>query len=464
MRALRLPNRWDEVAWLYSAYPSATVDALEAGDWGRLTTEFTGLHPPLWPLLHALWEWALPVPGLWLLSSALLSLSTVALVARHSLLAGLVLALSPLQLAYAAEVNQYPLATAWVALAFVSREEIAAGRRTWGWLALATVGGGWTHALAGLAGGLAALSLGPRVALRVGAVALLAALPLLSPLLDLAREPGSFRQPPFRPALVAEAFQQRFGWLGLVGLAPLALLGARARPGLAAACGGLILAWMALVAGHIAAPHQFPYLLLLGVPVALLVGAGASRSWQRKLVIGISLLQGGLVLVQNLQALHRIVEDPPRAIDLALAELRVPWSCPPGQPPDPSCSGDALYLLAPPGLDDDDKSRTGPVLWRLRPWWPMPRIRPYPMRWGDHREGQPRRVKGHVVYVNDHTRDRLQAAIAAHPRLWLVVYEQGRRAEFTDQVQALVGQAPVAVAGDHLYRLAAPGDPTLPGR
>ena len=36
--------RWDEVSWLYSAYPGEITDALEAGEIATALTTFTGLH------------------------------------------------------------------------------------------------------------------------------------------------------------------------------------------------------------------------------------------------------------------------------------------------------------------------------------------------------------------------------------------------------------------------------------
>ncbi len=456
LRLIRVPNRWDEVAWLYSAYPASTADALARGDLPAALTQFTGLHPPLWPLLHALSEAWAPIPLLWLLGAALASWMAVAVIGRVSTLAGLVLATSAVQLHYAAEVNQYPLAVAFVACAWASRAAVARGDRHWGWLAAAIAAAGWTHALAGLVAALAVVGL-PRAALgRIVVASLAAALPLLIPASTLAGDAGTYRQPPFELELVTADWRARFGLTGLA-LLPFAAWGVRAAPAAAVGVLGGGAAWAALVGAGVAAPHQFPYVALLGPPFALLVAAGARARWAVAAVATISVLGGLGTARLDLTALADLPPSAPRAIDVALSEMTAPYRCEAGTPPAPSCAGDAVYLLAPPGLNDDDKRRNSTVLWRLPPWRAMPRVRPHDMAWGAHRFGQPRLVGGHVVYLNDHLRPTLAQAIAAHPRLWLVVYEQGRRAEFTTAVEALVGQPPVPVGPDHLYRLSAPG-------
>jgi len=455
LRLVRVPNRWDEVAWLYSAYPAATTDAVAQGDGAAALTSFTGLHPPLWPLLHALTEVWAPIPLLWLLGAALASWAAVAVIGRESTLAGLVLATSAVQLHYAAEVNQYPLAVAFVACAWASRAAVARGARHWGWLAAAIAAAGWSHALAGLVAGLAVVGLPRATLVRVVATSALAALPLLIPAVQLAGDAGTYRQPPFELALVTADWRARFGLTGLA-LLPFAAWGARAAPAAAVGVVGGAAAWAGLVAAGVAAPHQFPYAALLGPPFALLVAAGARTRPAVGGVAAIAVLGGLGTLRLDLAGLADLPPSAPRAIDVALAEMTASYTCEADTPPGPSCAGDALYLLAPPGLNDDDKRRNSTVLWRLPPWQTMPRVRPHDMDWGAHRFGQPRLVGGHVVYLNDHLRPSLAQAIAAHPRLWLVVYEQGRRAEFTTAVQALVGRAPERVGPDHLYRLAAP--------
>jgi len=83
LRLARAASRWEEWAWRYSAYPSPVVDAVAGGEPVTAVTTFTGLHPPLWSLLYALSEIALPVPALWLLAGAACGVGAVALVARR---------------------------------------------------------------------------------------------------------------------------------------------------------------------------------------------------------------------------------------------------------------------------------------------------------------------------------------------------------------------------------------------
>jgi len=450
LRALRVPLRWDEVSWLYAAYPAHVAEALADGRLADALQEWVGLHPPLFGLLHGVMEIAAPIPLLWLAFSAACSLGAVALIARQSPLAGLLLATSPIQIAYAAEINDYPLVALEVAAIWVGRER-AVGTGRWALLAAAVALAAWTHALAGAVGGIALLTLPLRVALRVGGVLALTCLPLTPGVLGVLGEPGSFRQPPFKPALVAADFVERYGLWALAWV-PLVLLGARRAPALAigGALSALVIA--GLVAVRIAAPHQFPYLLVLGPPAALLVAAACATPNLQRAAVTLATLQGAWVLAGDAGRVQTLIADPSgRAIDAALDLLEEPWTC--GGAPHPDCAGDALYLLAPAGLNDDDKRRFSPVLWRLPPWRPMPMVKPYAFDYADHRHGQPRLVDGHVVYVADGVRAPLAQARQAHPRLLLVVYEQGQRAAFTTGLAARLGVSPREVGADLLFEL-----------
>ena len=421
--ALRLPRvvlRWDEVSWLYAAYDAPTVEALAAGDL-LAALRFTGLHPPLYPLIHAALELVAPVPLLMLGVSAICSWLAVAVVARHHLLAGLVLACGPLQLHYAAELNDYPLAGLSVACVWVARERVADGSLAPAWLGLAAVLAGWSHALAGLVGLLAVLTVGRR-APRALVVMGLGLLPLVPAGVELVGEPGTYRQPPFEADLVLADAADRFGlvWIGWLGFAAL---GARRRPALALGLVGTVGAIVALQLASVAAPHQFPYYVLAGPPLALLV---ASSGRGRGVALALAAVLAGRSGIESTTALLELREDlgTERAIDVALAEA-----------PDDA----ALYLLAPPLLPDDDKRATGPVLWRLPPWQRMPMVRPYAFEYADHRHGQPRRVGERVVYVNDWPRREVAAAVTAHEELWIVVSDPGQRAAYTDELAEALG-------------------------
>ena len=431
---LRIPRallRWDEVSWLYAAYDASTVEALRAGDLlGAL--RFTGLHPPLYPLLDAGLELVAPVPLLFLGMSVLCSWLAVVVVARHHLLAGLMLACGPLQLHYAAELNDYPLAALAVACVWVARERVAAGTLGAVWLGGAAVFAAWSHGLAGLVGLVAVLSVGRR-AMPALAVLALGVLPLAPAVLELLGEPGTYRQPPFKAELVVGDAVDRFGlaWLAWV---PLGLLGSRHRPALAfgVACTAAAIVGLQLVG--VAAPHQFPYYVLLGPAFALLVAPAGRGAW---LAIGVAGWTGGASALESAGAARDLLVDleRERAIDVALAEA----------PADA-----ALYLLEPPLLPDDDKRATGAVLWRLEPWQPMPMVRPYAFDYADHRHGQPRRVGERVVYVNDWPRREVSAAAAAHEQLWVVVSRPGQRQGYTSELAERLGAQLTWIGDDAL--------------
>jgi len=124
-----------------------------------------------------------------------------------------------------------------------------------------------------------------------------------------------------------------------------------------------------------------------------------------------------------------------RAIDLALA------TAPPAA---------ALYLLAPPVLPDDDKRADSPVLWRLPPWQPMPMVQAFPFEYGDHRNGQPRRVGDRVVYLNDWPRPAIAEAVQAHGELWIVVSDPGERRSYTSELADTLGAGLQVVGPDVL--------------
>lgn len=453
LRLARAAARWEEWAWRYSAYPGPTADALAAGDLATALTRWTGLHPPLWPLLHASSELLLPVPALWLLAGASLGTIGVALVARRRPLAGLLLAVSPIALHYTAEVNDYPLLFCLVCVTWVLRDDVSAQRRHWGWLALAGAAAGWTHALGGLAAVVAALTLDRRIATRVLGVMSFAAAPLIPGVMNVLTEGGGTAQPPFKPELVLPDLLVRFGPGALI-LAPLAWGGIRQAR--AEAAGLLVpgVALIGLVSAGIAAPHQFPYLLVLVVPGALLAAAGARAGPTRGILLITVTAHGLWAGARALADLGAVAADPrERAIDAALQSYGPGWTCRPEAPPTRACAGDALVLIAGGGGNDDDKRRISPVLWRLRPWQRMPRLTTLPGAWEDHRRGHPRLVQGRAVYVLDHVRPQLTDVLDLHPSTTLVLYGDGPRQRFLDQLERITGHRAEPRGPDHLLRL-----------
>jgi len=447
---LRLPRailRWTEDSWSYLAYDAEMAQAFEQGRLLDGLTTFTGLHPPGWHLFHNLVEVSIGVPMVVLLSSVACSVAAVWIAGRMGMLVGLLVATSPIQVAYAAELNNYPAMTLCIAWIWLARERTE--ERGGGWaLAIATVVGAWIHLLAGLIGLIAATTLGRRQFQRVSGVLVLGLLPLVPSMLELLGQSSSFSQPPYKVDLVLPDFGARFGWLSLVLWIP-ALLGAKRRPQIAWGLGlsvGLILG---LQLAGMAAPHQFPYFLALTVPFALLVQAGAKAPWLRLLVLGVILVHGISLMRINGVQLGDLDTDleRTRAIDVALSE---------------SQAGDAIYLLRKRNRPDDDKRGISGQLWRISPWKQLQRTRPYDFPYVDHRHGQPRKMGKRTIYVNDHARAPLIDAIRAHRRLYLIVSEhRGDPRYNANLVEMLRGtpllqvSAPERHGQDHLYRLSA---------
>ena len=460
LRLFQACLRWDEVSWLYAAYPGATVDALKDGQVWTAMTSFTGLHPPLWPFLHAVSEIFLPIPALWLLSSALASLGAVYLICRQSLWAGALLATAPIQLHYAAEVNNYPLATLWIALAWTGHQK-AKQQGKWAILALAGVLAGWTHVLAGLAVAAVALTLPRNLSTRVLCTMFFAASPLFLEAGDLLRNERTTQQPPFIAHHVFSDYITRFGPWSLLSL-PAVYIGVRKKIdiGIAWLATGLLLA--GLITLGIAAPHQFPYLLFLSIPGALILAASTSISWGRKWIT--ALIFGQLCwAIYGIGSRTIVLQNNDfRAIDQAIEELQNPWTCQQDQPPTTDCTGDAIVLLAPPGYDDD-KNQISPVLWRLSPWIKMPRVAPYqttddhgqihPFAHHDYRHGQPRLYENFVVYVHDEPRNTLEYIREAHNEVQFVIYEQGQREAYTTDLERRFGVEPERFGNDLIFRL-----------
>lgn len=444
--ALRLPRavlRWTEDSWAYLVYDAEMSQAFEQGQYWQGLTHFSGLHPPGWGLFHNFMEWALPVPMLLLLASVACSLGAVLLAGRLGWRVGFLVATSPLQIAYAAELNNYPAMALCMAWIWWAREQ-AEQSDSPGWhLAIATAIGAWVHLLVGLFGLIAAWGLGRRhrwpTTFRVAGVLALAMLPLLPNILGLLGAESTFSQPPYKAGLVFSDFTDRFGWLGFLLLIP-AGVGAKIRPQLAKTLGACVALILGLQLAGIAAPHQFPYFLALSVPFALLVQAGAQGPLLKALVLGVITLQTVSLTRMSLAQVQAIGEDQTlhRGLDLALQEAQ---------------AGDAIYLLRKRGRPDDDKRGFSGQLARISPWNRLPRVRPYDFPWVDHRHGQPRGLGDLTIYVNDHPRKTILQAVQAHKRLFLVVSDAKGDPRFGAELSELVGAEPEGVGADTLYRL-----------
>lgn len=430
LRGLRVVARWDALTLAYAAYAEPVADALSHGQLLRAATTWVGLHPPLYALIQGLSEVLLPVPLLWLATGALLSLAAVALVGRTAgPLAAAVLATAPLQLADAAEVDSYPLAS--FALALV----LALARGPWWALAGAAVVASWSHVLAaaGAAGVVAwrlryPLQPGERPRL-LGAFAL-GVLPVAVGAARRVLAPGTFSQPAGDLGAWLSMAVHGMGMEGLL-LAPLVLLGLWG-PAAAAWLPVAGVLGLALATGA-AAPHQRPYLDLLG-PAAAVAVAGEVLRIERR---GLRLAMAGLVLVlcglrgarglaSGWSQLTEIRADlaRPRALDAALAE---------------SAPGDALWLVQPALQADDDKTAIDPLMWRLPPWTPMPILRPVPFEYADYRYGQPRGFRGRTFLssteLSEQALDHMAPVLLAQGRLYVVLADHGPAAGLVARVE-----------------------------
>ncbi len=432
LRALRVPQRWEEVSWLYAAYSGPIVSALDEGRVGDALTTFTGLHPPLWFVLHALSERYAPVPILWLGASALASALAVFALRRWPVAAAAA-ATSAVQLPYAAEVNNYPLLACFVAILWALRERAASGA-SGGALPVVAALAGWTHGLGGFIAGIVALSLvkrRPKLAALTLFTLIVAALPLIPGLWAIWADPGSRMQPPLKPALMLQDAWTRFGPWPLFWL-PLGLIGARRAPALLVGWLVTLAFVLGLQAAHIAAPHQLPYALALTAPWALLVHYGATSTSARRLALGLALLQGLAQLPAEGRRVVSLLNEAPRGVDHALAAAR----------PD-----DRVLLLRPSPVNDDDKRRVSPTLWRFRPWSPMPRVRLHEAPLDDFRYGQPRLVDRRVIFILDEPRGTLEELVAGAPT-WIVVYDHGGDPRYGAALEARLGRRAVRVGDD----------------
>jgi hypothetical protein len=438
---LRLPRavlRWTEDAWAYLAYDAEMTQAFEQGQYWQGLTHFSGLHPPGWGLFHNGLEWVLPIPMLLILASVACSIGAVFIAGRLGWMVGFLVATSPLQIAYAAELNNYPAMALCMAWLWWAREQ-AEESGTLGWsLAIATAVGAWIHLLVGLFGLIVAAGLGRRHFFRVSGVLALALAPLMPTILDLLQTENTFSQPPYKVGLVFSDFTDRFGWLGFLLLIP-AGFGIKKRPKLAQTLGACLALILGLQLAGIGAPHQFPYFLALSVPFALLVQAGAHGP-TKALVLGVLALHTISLSRISLAQVNALSQDQTvsRGIDLALEEAQ---------------AGEAIYLLYKRRRPDDDKRGFSGQLTRISPWNRLPRAQPYAFPKVDPRHGQPRMLKDRVIYVNDHPRETILEAIQAHKRLFLVVSGQRGDPRFGAELSKLVGAQPERVGPDTVYRL-----------
>jgi hypothetical protein len=400
-RLLRAGGRWEEWALHFAAYNNATTAELLAGDTVGALSTWVGLHPPLYPFLHGLGTLVLPMPAIWLIFSSACSLGAVWFMLRahpSTLLPALLLATDPVQLHYAAEVNNYPLSVLVIAATWwaLRSNRIVA-------LTVFVVIGAWTHILAGLVCILIALTHPKRM--RILMVAAFGVMPLVPNAWALAVSSASQRQPPLDVERSIQDAIDRFSVLWVM-LIPMILLGAQEAKAAAFVWASTLAIWAGMVGVGIAAPHQFPYAMLLGVPAVVLLSATASRHLAFGVIIVIAAIGRGLVgLGSGLADTWHIVANQSvhRGID-AVLDLSLP--------------GDAIVLVRGPGPPDDDRRHHSPVLWRLSPfddWNPIfTKARPDLV-------GQPWLHRGRRIYTFSHPRPSL--AIIPGRHVFTVLYD-----------------------------------------
>jgi hypothetical protein len=386
LRLVQAALRWDELALAYVAYAQPWLDRAAAGEWAAALGTFTGLHPPLHSLilgaLNGLWG----APAAWILWSVVASTGAVWLLGRaEGAGAAWVLAFDPLQLQYAAEVNNYPTLCLLGAAAWSARQRAMLGGGG-AWLGVVGGLGGLNHLLGGVWAGLVALSLlgrDRRAALTALGLMLIIDAAVLVRAVQLAGGEGTFGQAGLAFGPIVEGLGVKLGpalWLW-----PLALVSVARRPGLVAVGLGyslIVLGWMAL---GVAAPHQQPYWLLTSLAVAGLWGAAP-----RLLLVGALLVSAAQLrpLIEDASGLWRRLEWD-RGVDQALLGSR---------------PGDALWLLAPGLAPDDDKRQSSDVLWRFDPFVPAPPWRgdggEPTFEYTDYGFGQPRWLGGRIVHTS----------------------------------------------------------------
>jgi hypothetical protein len=429
LRGLRAVQRWDEIALAYAAYWQAWGDAVAGGDWGAALTTFTGLHPPGYALmLHLVDAVSGHRPVAWLLLSVACSVGAVWVVGRLAgAAAAAVLALDPFQLAYCAEINNYPLLVLAVALCLAGQERVRRGGSVW-FLVAAGVLAGWTHLLGGLVAGLCLLSVGTwRVRLAGLAALAVGTGPVVVLALGLAGEESTFSQSGLDWGVIGTGLWTKSGpWLALLVPAAWAC---RRRPERAVVLFGTVAAIGLLTALQITAPHQQPYWVATGPSLAVALGGGLP--W-----VAAAAAVGGLAgLPAEAERLQRLGADleRERAVDQVLEQL---------------APGDALWLLAPALMPDDDKTMTSDVLWRFSPWSPAPAWRgpssasagEPAFEFADYGFGQPRVFDGVVVHSStDLWPEQLDQVLAWHlgagHAVWFVLYDHGPAADYPGLLQ-----------------------------
>ena len=318
LRVLQAGLRYDEIALAYAAYQEP-FEASFPGDLLGMLTCFHGLHPPLYSLCFSLLNAIWAAPASWLLFSAACSAAAVGLIGRlGGPAAAAILAVDPLQVAYAGEINNYPLLVLEVSALLFFTDRALKGGSSRGLLVVGILAG-WTHVLGGVVFGACLIRLFFRErgqAIRVGSVALLFCLPVIWTLLELSGSGSTYSQAGWQWSEVAMGLYEKIGWWWLLILP--AIVGARRHErALGVWTLGLFVVVVGLIAIGVAAPHQQPYWLILGPSLALLVASNRGLlPWFLSALSLLSLL--GPLWSRSTDIRDDLARE--RAIDRALSE------------------------------------------------------------------------------------------------------------------------------------------------
>ena len=372
--------------------------------------------------------WSAPV--LWLLFSASVSAGAVWWVGRiGGPAAAALLAVDPLQIAYAGEINNYPLLVFWVALILWTSERVLKGRGVKSFVAVGILAG-WTHLLGAVIFGVALVRVflrDRRLALRAGAVWAVCLAPVAWRVMQLVGDGGTYGQTGLDWGQVAAGIHQKAGWWVVLVL-PAGFAGVRLKQALGGMALALLCGILALISLGIAAPHQQPYWLVLGPFVALLVASiRGPLPW---VLAGAGLLTVGPDLLSRSHQLRSEITRE-RAVDRVLEEAG---------------AADALWLVSPALEPDDDKRATSDVLWRFSPFSSAPSWRgpDNSFDFADPRYGHPREFGGRIVHSSvDVVQGRIEEGcqrifeeadafrkavgwhLDAGRNVWVVLYDHG---------------------------------------
>lgn len=499
LRLLRLPLRFNQIAFAYTAYYEPWQAAF-VQDPFRGWLHFVGLHPPLYSALVSGWMALVGAPlGPLLLSGVCSSLAVGLLFLLGRTLEGLrlgrTLALlglgSVYLLHYGLELNNYPLLLllgSFQQLSFV-KWWLKKDARSACYLVISSVLCAYTHILAG---GLIALQLGMSLLwLPVGQgpgrwwrrlrsltpfVGIgLACLPLLVQVLSLAGRSSTYQngaQPVW--SLLEQHLRvgmARFGGgfalalsvgLGCWGLMRVVGAAHHGRAGLALLPSLLLLPLLWLLMGKgVAAAHQFPYYLLPMPSLLALVGLGASLggglglrlrpSWAQHSVVGVGSWPGfwrGLALSSMLTLLLSA------QVVFGMAELRDAWAT--WQHFRAQAHGmhtlvhtrwppEVLWLISPPRYEDDDKRAFDPVYTALSWSTPCRFYQPpdFPFEYVDYRFGQPYTCGDTVLYTFTEVYSTTLPQLLAHhhkrgERVTILLYDYADAQDYKRRLSLLL--------------------------